>query len=147
MFILGHCNLLGLTMAASYCILMVRGEAEIGNLYDAQRSDGSSSVSRPRNIQTANLNGGSHQSFFSPGRAARNAAGNTMSGRVPLHSPEHPAALVRYTVIDSKTDLKGQRMAHTVQRLCIALIGLHLCILPVAAEDSLATILSHADGA
>jgi hypothetical protein len=60
MFILGHCNLLGLTMAASYCILMVRGEAEIGNLYDAQRSDGSSSVSRPRNIQTANTNGGFH---------------------------------------------------------------------------------------
>jgi len=39
-------------MAASYCILMVRGEAEIGNSYDAQRSDGSSSVSRPRNIQS-----------------------------------------------------------------------------------------------
>src|SRR5208337_2746849 len=48
-------------MAASYSILMVRGEAEICNAYDAQRSDGSSSVSRPRNIQTANINGGSHQ--------------------------------------------------------------------------------------
>ena len=48
-------------MAASYSILMVRGEAEIGNSYDAQRSDGSSSVSRPRNIQIANINGGSHQ--------------------------------------------------------------------------------------
>jgi hypothetical protein len=48
-------------MAASYSILMVRGEAEIGNSYDAQRSDGSSSVSRPRNIQIANTNGGSHQ--------------------------------------------------------------------------------------
>jgi hypothetical protein len=48
-------------MAASYSILMVHGEAEIGNSYDAQRSDGSSSVSRPRNIQTANINGGSHR--------------------------------------------------------------------------------------
>ena len=48
-------------MAASYSILMVRGEAEIGNSYDAQRSDGSSSVSRPRNIQIANINGGSRQ--------------------------------------------------------------------------------------
>ena len=48
-------------MAASYSILMVHGEAEIGNSYDAQRSDGSSSVSRPRNIQIANINGGSHQ--------------------------------------------------------------------------------------
>ena len=48
-------------MAASYSILMVRGEAEIGNSYDAQRSDGSSSVSRPRNIQIANINGSSHQ--------------------------------------------------------------------------------------
>jgi hypothetical protein len=48
-------------MAASYSILMVRGEAEIGNSYGAQRSDGSSSVSRPRNIQTANINGGSHR--------------------------------------------------------------------------------------
>ena len=58
-------------MAASYCILMVRGEAEIGNSYDAQRSDGSSSVSRPRNIQTANINGGSHQANvpIMPGRA------------------------------------------------------------------------------
>ena len=48
-------------MATSYSILMVRGEAEIGNSYDAPRSDGSSSVSRPRNIQIANINGGSHQ--------------------------------------------------------------------------------------
>ena len=48
-------------MAASYSILMVRGEAEIGNSYGAQRSDGSSSVSRPRNVQIANINGGSHQ--------------------------------------------------------------------------------------
>jgi len=57
-------------MAASYSILMVRGEAEIGNSYDAQRSDGSSSVSRPRNIQTANINGGSHQANvpIMPGR-------------------------------------------------------------------------------
>ena len=48
-------------MATSYSIHMVRGEAEIGNSYDAQHSDGSSSVSRPRNIQIANINGGSHQ--------------------------------------------------------------------------------------
>jgi hypothetical protein len=54
-------RILGLTMAASYSVLMVRGEAEIGNSYGAQRSDGSSSVSRPRNIQIANINGGSHQ--------------------------------------------------------------------------------------
>jgi hypothetical protein len=47
-------------MAGSYSILMVHGEAEIGNSYDAQRSDGSSSVSRPRNIKTANTNGGFH---------------------------------------------------------------------------------------
>ena len=47
-------------MAASYSILMVHGEAEIGNSYEAQRSDGSSSVSRPRNIKTANTNGGFH---------------------------------------------------------------------------------------
>ena len=38
-------------------------------------------------------------------------------------------------------------MTHPAQRLCIALIGLHLCIVPVAAEDSLATILAPADGA
>ncbi len=49
-------------MAASYSILMVRGKAEIGNSYDAQPSDGSSSVSRPCNIQTANINGGSPSS-------------------------------------------------------------------------------------
>lgn len=38
-------------------------------------------------------------------------------------------------------------MAHAAQRLCIALIGLLFCILPAGAEDSLATILSPADGA
>ena len=38
-------------------------------------------------------------------------------------------------------------MAHPAQRVCIALIGTQLCILPAAAEDSLATILSPADGA
>ena len=84
--------------------------------------------------------------FLFPRAGGKKRGGNTVSGRVPLHITAHPAALVRYTVIDRKTVLKGQRMTHTAQRLCIALIGLDLCILPVAAEDSLATILSPARG-
>ena len=94
-------------MAASYCILMPRGEAEIGSSYDARRSDGSSSVSRPRNIQTANINGGSHQANvpIMPGRAFQESVLSTSydlrraytsaSPKPPgrLNSWEHPGFL------------------------------------------------------
>jgi len=82
-------------MAASYCILMVRGEAEIGNSYDPQRSDGSSSVSRPRNIQTANINGGSHQANvpIMPKRAFQESVLSTSYTRDALKLPHRPSPL------------------------------------------------------
>jgi hypothetical protein len=43
--------------------------------------------------------------------------------------------------------MKGDRMAHQAQRVCIGLLATQFFILPAAAEDNLATILSPAHGA